>query len=230
MYDQDMSFLQFKVRSLLSTLSTKRRFISVFLLIIFSIWALLTLIPIGVVEAKYHYRKTLSEVFHVRDIRQLILPNFATLLDWRGQSEHQDYGITIPAIYIDEPVVFNVDPNDKNQYTQALKKGIAHASGTAFPDNPGLGYYFAHSSTPEFQNQLNAIFYLLGKLQPNDEIFIWHDSQRYEYKVSKTQITQPEDVGFLNETYSKETIVLQTCWPPGTTHQRLLVYAERVIE
>jgi sortase (surface protein transpeptidase) len=40
-------------------------------------------------------------------------------------------------------------------------------------------------------------------------------------------VTNPDDVSFLNQPYDQETIVMQTCWPPGTTSQRLLVFAER---
>ncbi len=196
-------------------------------LIIFSvIWFILTVIPVMAVEAKYQYQHTLATVFKVSDIRQLILPTF-DFLDFRGESKYEDFGITIPALYLDEPVIFNVDPNDKSLYTQALKQGIAHASGTAFPDSSGLGYYFAHSTSPEFVNQFKAVFYLLGKLEPNDEVFIWHEGRRYEYRVTTTQITQPNDVSFLQVEYPHETIVLQTCWPPGTTRARLLVFAER---
>jgi LPXTG-site transpeptidase (sortase) family protein len=200
--------------------------ISVGLILFSLIWMFLTVIPVLVVEAKYQSRQLLSEVFNVSSVRELLIPNF-DFFDVRGQSQYTDYGITIPAIYLDEKVIFNVDPNDKVAYTQALTQGIAHASSTAFPDSPGLGYYFAHSTSAEFINQFKAVFYLLGKLKSGDEVFIWHEGKSYEYVVSRTQITQPSDISFLDQGYPTETIVLQTCWPPGTTRERLLVFAER---
>jgi LPXTG-site transpeptidase (sortase) family protein len=200
----------------------------VILILIGTVWFFLTVVPIILVEAKYQYRNFLQTRFQVSDIRSLIIPNFKGVFDFRGDTKYKQYGISIPSIFINEPVVFNVDPNDKTTYTQALRQGIAHASGTSFPDNPGIGYYFAHSSTPEFKNQYHAIFYLLGKLKLKDEVFIWHEGKRYEYRVTSQKITQPNDVSFLQATYTKETIVLQTCWPPGTTRQRLLIFAERV--
>ncbi|HYD35874.1 MAG TPA: sortase [Vitreimonas sp.] len=196
------------------------------LVIVFLIWLFLTYVPVLIVETKYQSRQLLSQVFNVTDIREIFIPNFEAL-GFRGASKYKDYGIVIPAIYLDEPVVFNVDPNDQTAYTAALKQGIAHASGTAFPDNPGIGYYFAHSSNPEFRHQYNAVFYLLGKLKPQDEIFIWHENEYVRYVVSTTKITEPEDVSFLNQPADAETIVLQTCWPPGTTQKRLLVFAQR---
>jgi LPXTG-site transpeptidase (sortase) family protein len=200
--------------------------ISATLIAISLIWFFLTVTPVLMVEAKYQYKKTLTTVFQVEQLKDLILPSFA-FLDTRGESQYKEYGIYIPAIYLDEKVVFNVNPNEEAEYAQALQQGIAHASGTAFPDNPGIGYYFAHSSSPELASQLNAVFYLLGKLRSGDEVFIWHEGKRFEYRVSHSKITQPDDVSFLKAVYPHETIVLQTCWPPGTTNERLLVFAER---
>lgn len=200
------------------------------LILIGIIWFILTVIPIMLVEARYQYRNFLQQQFNVTSIRALIIPNFKGVFDYRGDTKYKQYGISIPKIFIDEPVIFNVDPNDKIAYSQALRRGIAHASGTAFPDNAGIGYYFAHSSTPEFKNQFNAIFYLLGKLAKNDEVFIWHEGKRYEYKVTEQRIVEPSDISFLNQQYAHETIVLQTCWPPGTTQKRLLIFAQRVTD
>lgn len=199
------------------------------LFLIFLSWLVLTLAPVVMVEAKYQYRKLLGDVFQVQSLRSLILPTLR-FADLQGQSKYQDYGIAIPALFLDEPVVFNVDPNDKTAYTEALKRGIAHASGTGFPDNPGVGYYFAHSSSPEFRTQFNAVFYLLGKLKSGDDVFIWHEQKRYQYRVTEIKETTADDVSFLNQPYPEETIVLQTCWPPGTTQRRLLVFANRYLE
>ena len=201
--------------------------IGAILLIFFCLWLFRILIPVVIVETKYQYQKILRDVFQVTDIRGLIMPQFH--YDWRGNSsKNATNGIFIAKIFVDEPVVFNVDPNDANAYQQALRFGIAHASGTSFPGKGGLGYYFAHSSTPEFARQYNAVFYLLGKLKGGERITLWHGGKDYAYKVTRTQITEPNDTSFLATTqYEKETIVLQTCWPPGTTNQRLLVFAER---
>lgn len=178
-----------------------------------------------VVEAKYLSFKVASSL-GVTDLRALFVPNFESL-NLQATSKYRDYGITIPSLNLDEPVVFNVDPNDTQAYSAALRLGIAHASGTAFPDNPGLGYYFAHSSNPDLRRQFNAVFYLLGKMNPGDDVYIWHEDQRHDYVVTHTQVTDPDDVAFLYQEYDQETIVMQTCWPPGTTSQRLLVFAER---
>ncbi len=199
--------------------------ISSILIIIFLISMVLTYGPIVGVEATYQYHKTLHEVFHVNDLRSLILPQFH--FDFETQTHYANFGMTIPSLYLDEPVIPNVDPTDKNAYLPALKRGIAHAAGTQVPGAGGLGYYFAHSSLPDLRDQYNAVFYLLGKLQPDDEVDIWYEGQKYAYSVTEKKETAASDVSFLQQKYPQETIVLQTCWPPGTTQRRLLVFAKR---
>ncbi len=192
----------------------------------FSAWLLSVVLPILGVEVSYQYKKILRDTFAVSDIRGLVSPQFR--FNFQGMmSTHTVDGITIPAVFIDEPVVYNVNPNDKSAYLAALGRGIAHASSTAFPGTGGLGYYFAHSSTPNLVQQYNAVFYLLGKLNTGDDIYVWHAGDRFDYNVTEKIITSPGNISFLSKQYPAETIVLQTCWPPGTTLERLLVFAER---
>ena len=201
--------------------------VSVVLALIFLIWLVSVALPVLGVEMTYQYKKVLRDQFAVSDIRGLILPQFH--FDFKGiTSTFTTDGITIPSIFVDEPVVYNVNPNDRTAYLSALRTGIAHASGTAFPGIGGLGYYFAHLATPDLVRQYNAAFYLLGKLNAGDEIYIWHAGDRFDYKVTEKKITVPTDLSFLHQKYPAETIVLQTCWPPGTTLQRLLVFASRI--
>lgn len=196
--------------------------------LIFAYWLLTVSLPVITVEMSYQYKRVLRDVFHVSDIRGVIWPQISFRLN--DLTNNIVNGIYIPAIFLDEPVIYNVDPNDERVYTDALKRGIAHASSTAFPGTPkNLGYYFAHSSSPNLARQYNAVFYLLGKLKTGDEIFLWHEREKFAYKVTKSEVTMPTDVSFLQRSYDTETIVLQTCWPPGTTFQRLLVYAEHEV-
>lgn len=197
-------------------------------MVAFSIfWLTRVYVPIIVVEAQYQYRQGLSTVFHTTSLRGVFIPEFR--LDMRGMmAKSHTNGIYVPKIGIDAEIVYNVDPNDEKAYTEALKKGIAQASGTSLPDSGGLGYYFAHSSNPEFASRYNAIFYLLGKLEKGDEIFVWHQGKRFMYAVTKRTIVDPKDTQFLKDNYAKETVVFQTCWPPGTSLKRMLVFAERV--
>lgn len=192
----------------------------------FLVWLILVFLPVVWVEFKYQF-KSFFENRGIENPRALFFPDSSGMTIVGNASENKDYGIVIPRLGLDERVVFNVDPNDEQQYKAALKQGIAHASSTNYPDEKGLGYYFAHSSSPGFQVQYNAVFYLLNKLETGDEIYIWHERKRYRYLVTEKKISQPTDTSFLYQAYEGENIVLQTCWPPGTTKERLLVFAKR---
>ncbi len=193
----------------------------------FVFWVGITFTPIVRVELQYQWRRFSSDLLGGNPVSSLFFPNLS--LDLRGSmAKNTENGIVIPKVFVDAPIIFNVDPNDPTAYTAALRQGIAHASGTGFPDQGGLGYYFAHSSAPELRSQFNAVFYLLGKLEAGDEVFLWHEGKRFEYRVTEIRTVSPQDVAFLDEEHSTETIVMQTCWPPGTTTLRRLVFAERV--
>jgi len=88
---------------------------------------------------------------------------------------------------------------------------------------------FAHS-TDNFWNagRYNAIFYLLKDLVPGDEVVVFYQNKRYDYIVSESKIVNPDDVSHIVDAQNagEETLILQTCWPPGTTFQRLLVFAK----
>ncbi|MEK7177733.1 MAG: sortase, partial [Patescibacteria group bacterium] len=73
-------------------------------------------------------------------------------------------------------------------------------------------------------------FYLLYKLEKNDEVNIFYQGQRYVYRVIGQEIVDPSQVQYLTRKTNREFLTLQTCWPPGTTLKRLLIFAVRVAE
>ena len=139
-----------------------------------------------------------------------------------------NFGVVIPKIAANSPVIANVDPTDEKDYLKDLKTGVAHTRGTAFPGEGGHIFLFAHS-TDYFWNvgTYNAVFYLLYKLDKGDEINLFYKGKRYVYKVIDKKIIDPSEVQYLTRKSSKEFLTLQTCWPLGTTLKRLLVFAVR---
>lgn len=142
-----------------------------------------------------------------------------------------NFGIIIPKVGANSRVIPNVDASEESIYLDALNKGVAHTLGTAFPGENGHIFLFAHS-TDYFWNigSYNAVFYLLYKLESGDEIDLFYKGQRYVYTVIGKQIVNPSQVEFITRKSNKEFLTLQTCWPPGTTLQRLLVFATRKAE
>ncbi len=142
-----------------------------------------------------------------------------------------DFSIVIPAIGANAKIIPNVDSAQRETYLEALQKGVAHAEGTAFPGESSHIFLFAHS-TDYFWNvgAYNAVFYLLYKLQQSDEVNLFYKGQRYRYQVSDTQVVDASAVEYITRKTDHELLTLQTCWPPGTTLKRLLIFAKRVAE
>lgn len=139
-----------------------------------------------------------------------------------------DFSIVIPKIGASAKIFPNVDPSNEAQYLDILQHGVAHAQGTVFPGLKGNIYLFAHS-TDNFWNvgRYNAVFYLLKDLLPGDEITIFYQNRRHDYVVTESKIVNPNDTTHILDAQKQdtETLILQTCWPPGTVFQRLLVFA-----
>jgi len=105
---------------------------------------------------------------------------------------------------------------------------VAEASGLAHPGQKGTTYLFAHSTdSPLNYARYNAVFYLLDKLAPGDDIEVVYQGELYKYRVSATQVTSAKDVTHLTPQDEEEILVLQTCYPPGTTWKRLVVTTRR---
>jgi LPXTG-site transpeptidase (sortase) family protein len=139
------------------------------------------------------------------------------------------FNIVIPKINANANIVPNVDPGNEEAFTDALQHGVAHAKGTVFPGHRGNIYLFAHSTDSWWNvGRYNAIFYLLKDLSTGDEVITYFENIRYNYTVTETKIVDPSDVSYLVDSQKApdETLILQTCWPPGTTWKRLLVFAK----
>jgi sortase A len=188
-----------------------------------------------ITEKKY----TISDVNNYQNINQQS-PNInkITIVDLFKKNQTQTlipedpyFSIIIPKIGANAKIIPNVNAGEKQEYLDSLQQGVAHTLGTSFPGEKGHIFLFAHS-TDYFWNigNYNAVFYLLYKLEKNDNITIVYQGKRYLYKVIGSQIVNPSQVEYVSRKSNKEFLTLQTCWPPGTTLKRLLVYAIRASE
>jgi len=138
-----------------------------------------------------------------------------------------NFSIIVEKIGASAPIIANVNAADKTTYDQALKRGVAHALGTSFPGQPGVSYLFAHSTDTIFNvPRFNAVFYLLKDMERGDKVVIFFNGRRFDYVVVERKITEPEDVSYFTLKTEEQILVLQTCYPPGTTWKRLLVIAK----
>ena len=142
---------------------------------------------------------------------------------------NKEFGIIIPKINANARIIRDVNPYVSAIYQQALSQGVAHAQGTGLPGEKANIFLFAHSSGNWYQaNRYNSVFYLLYKLEKNDEIRVYFRGALHKYKVDKLTYVEVDEVSYLNRQALEETLTLMTCWPPGTTAKRLIVTAKKV--
>jgi LPXTG-site transpeptidase (sortase) family protein len=137
------------------------------------------------------------------------------------------FSILIPKIGASAKVTPNVDPGNEQEFRSVLQHSIAHAKGTVFPGMPGNTYLFAHSTDNWWDvGRYNAVFYLLKDLKKDDDVIVYFENKRYNYVVTDSFIVEPTDVSLLvHSRGTEQQLILQTCWPPGTTWKRLFITA-----
>lgn len=174
-------------------------------------------VPILFQESKYQFKTSI-----LPRRREQVMPPVS-----------KDFGLVIPQIGINSKVFANVDAYNPREYQPVLAKGVAHAQGSALPsDSEGYVFIFAHSAESPFNIvRYHAIFYLLNKLEKGEEINIFYQNKRYDYQVvEKKVVLAQEALDYISRRTSKNFLILQTCWPPGTTLKRLIVIARKFLD
>jgi LPXTG-site transpeptidase (sortase) family protein len=196
------------------------------------------LIPRIRLESSYLVKQAQSRLASALDTRPPLPQSapiiFEPLLDANGAPIapiNEDFAVVIPKIGVNAPVIANVDPTNLAAYQDALKNGVAHAATSFLPDGDGTVYLFSHSTNYDwFVRDLNAIFYLLKNLDEGDTIVLLYNRKRYTYTITGKEVVGPKDTSYLYPSSGKRSLILQTCWPPGSTAERLLIFADLVQE
>lgn len=213
-------------RSILPRLKKPLHILSSLLFLIGSAGVLLTMLPVAAVNLQYNFYNRYNNYKNYSPSAEPTVQPGPTN-DWEA------FSVRIPKIGAESIVIPNIDAGNPDIYGPALKKGIAHASGSGLPGMDShinrTIYLFAHSvSAPSFVQKLNAQFYLLNKLEVGDQIGITFYAQDYQYRIREIKIVPAKDTSILEPQTNEELLVLATCTPPGTTWNRLLVIAERI--
>ena len=103
-----------------------------------------------------------------------------------------------------------------------LEYGPGHWPGTATPGQAGNVVVGGHRTSK------HKVFRNVDQLDPGDEILFTNpDGSVHTYAVSSVEIVQPTDVWIINPTETA-TATLFACHPPGSTAQRIVVFADLV--
>ena len=137
--------------------------------------------------------------------------------------------LIIPKIAVRTQVLANVDPNREAEYDSILSNKAAHAIGSSLPGEKGLIYLFGHSTNSIFNKDFfNPVFYSVKNLEAGDQIALLYNGKVYVYKVSEKMVVNADDFTAVKAGQDEEKLVLQTCWPPGTSWKRLLIIAKPI--
>ena len=139
-------------------------------------------------------------------------------------------GKNIPLVDISHPNVQGVDElNDI--FMDELENGVVRYPGSAKPGEDGNTFIFWHSSNfPWMEGKYNDVFALLDKVVFDDEVIVYYGQEKFVYKIRSKNVIRPGDVSVLKsnpEIWASE-ITLMTCWPIGTTLNRLILTGDLV--
>lgn len=139
------------------------------------------------------------------------------------------FSIKIEKIGVNAKVIANIEASNPDIYEPALKKGVAHGLGSAFPGEEKMIYIFGHSTDYVWNVETyNALFYQIKDLEKGDLIVLALGDKEYKYEVFEQKIVENNDTDSINNMQDMDVLILQTCYPPGTTWKRLLVIAKPV--
>lgn len=143
-----------------------------------------------------------------------------------------DSQIIIPKINVQSPVQYGVNDLSEQGAQTALQNGPINypiAAATAVPGQKGNTVVLGHSSADWFApGNFKFIFVQLNRLSEGDLFYLDYQGTRYTYRVTRTQIIAPTQLGALNLGTDRPYATLITCDPPGTATNRLLVVGEQI--
>jgi len=114
-------------------------------------------------------------------------------------------------------------------FMKELENWVVRYPGSTTPGKKWNTFIFGHSSNyPWIKWDYNDVFAKLWKVNFWDEIIVYYWQEKYTYKIKEKKVIKPWDVKVLKRDNNKDEITLMTCWPVGTTINRLIVIWEIV--
>jgi sortase (surface protein transpeptidase) len=135
--------------------------------------------------------------------------------------------LRIDKISLFKQIIKDVDPRDKETYTDSWKYGVSHGMFTATPDQVGITYLFSHAvSDKTWAMDNNAWFSYMDQLIVGDDVIVYYQSKKYTYKVNEILVVSPGATGYYTGTSPVSKVRMQFCGPPtGSINSRTLVDA-----
>ncbi|MFK7780403.1 MAG: sortase [Candidatus Gracilibacteria bacterium] len=200
---------------------------------------LITSVEASSIKEKYSEEKIIeieqSEETEKLSIKQMIKEQDKQNVNLNIEITPYDNRVVIPKIGQNIPLldIKNRKVNGENElndiFMEELENGIVRYPGSSKPGEDGISFIFGHSSNfPWIKGDFNDVFSLLDNVEFGDEIIIYYDQKKYVYKIREKSVITPGDVSVLERNRQKSEITLMTCWPIGTTLNRLIVTGELI--
>ena len=182
-------------------------------------------------EVWFYLKEARSQKITLNDTaaqRDSVFARFLTTKPINIEPANEDFAVVIERIGLSAPIVKDVTVIDEDAYKRSLKEGIAHAASSNYPSkDPGNTYLFAHASVNFWELGKHATeFNLLRKLEPEDRIHVFFEGDTYVYEVMNKEVYPGWNTFPLSRSVIEPILTLQTCDPPGTTINRLVVTAK----
>ncbi len=141
-------------------------------------------------------------------------------------SVQREDSIRIKKINVDAPLVFPAQETD--DLLNDLDKGVTHYPDSDLPGEPGVAMLLGHSAPPGWPDiKFDKVFVSIDQLETGDEIEVYYQNCRYNYKVTDKQVLDKgQEVPDRLTKDQKSSIMLISCWPPSTGTRRMVVVGE----
>ncbi len=194
----------------------------------------------GLVVLTYQYVSPLqsmaSKAVHLRPVpdeylNQLISSHrdFAFLelqneLEYLEGNYPPEFSLSIPNLELYDLRV------ETNSHSLSPNEALGHLSGSAYPGRVGKVVIYGHSTIPFLfdSKDYRTVFSRLDKLNTGNLITVDFAGQVYTYIVKSNQISLPQELNLNSFSRNQSNLVLITCYPFGSTEQRLVVVADLV--
>lgn len=169
-----------------------------------------------------------------------VLPLLASVTGTAMRSNKEDlkrweltksYALSIPSLAIKTPVYVPSrrywDARAWDALETQMQSGLRFGAVTY----PGIGdapIIVGHSSPPSTDAPASPsmhVFERLPDIKTGDKIFLTGTDGSHSYTVTRTAITDPDDISVLRSA-QRNTLSLMTCYPVGTTDSRFIVTAK----
>jgi LPXTG-site transpeptidase (sortase) family protein len=134
--------------------------------------------------------------------------------------------IEIPKLEITVPLIVDETLDDEGVY-ESLDTGVVFYPSSVLPGQPGQTIILGHSAPENWPHiKYDWVFSKISELETGDEIIVIYNNKEYTYLVTKTVFFEKGQEVSTDLTNSKtSSIILISCWPPGTDIRRIGVEA-----